>query len=42
MVRTGEKEQCMAEQYLILHGWENHRPEGHWQRWLDGVFSFPR
>ena len=26
----------MAEQYLILHGWQNHRPEGHWQRWLAG------
>lgn len=24
----------MAEQYLILHGWENRRPAGHWQRWL--------
>jgi predicted alpha/beta hydrolase family esterase len=36
MVRTGEREQCMAEQYLILHGWENHRPAGHWQRWLAG------
>lgn len=22
--------------YLILHGWQNHRPEGHWQRWLAG------
>ena len=21
-------------QYLILHGYENRRPEGHWQRWL--------
>jgi predicted alpha/beta hydrolase family esterase len=20
--------------FLILHGWQNHRPEGHWQRWL--------
>jgi len=20
--------------FLILHGWENHRPEGHWQRHL--------
>ncbi|MEU2061822.1 alpha/beta hydrolase [Streptomyces sp. NPDC013455] len=20
--------------YLILHGWQNHRPEGHWQHWL--------
>jgi len=19
---------------LILHGWQNHRPDGHWQRWL--------
>ncbi|MFF2271264.1 RBBP9/YdeN family alpha/beta hydrolase [Agromyces sp. NPDC058136] len=25
----------MAE-VLILHGWQNHRPEGHWQRWLAG------
>ncbi|MFE1885430.1 RBBP9/YdeN family alpha/beta hydrolase [Streptomyces diastatochromogenes] len=22
--------------YLILHGWQNHRPEGHWQHWLAG------
>ncbi|MDH6570196.1 putative alpha/beta hydrolase family esterase [Streptomyces sp. SAI-117] len=20
--------------YLILHGWQNHRPENHWQHWL--------
>jgi predicted alpha/beta hydrolase family esterase len=20
--------------FLLLHGWQNHRPEGHWQRWL--------
>lgn len=20
--------------YLILHGWQNRRPEGHWQHWL--------
>ncbi|MFJ5303799.1 RBBP9/YdeN family alpha/beta hydrolase [Streptomyces sp. NPDC088350] len=20
--------------YLILHGWQNHRPRGHWQHWL--------
>ena len=20
--------------YLILHGWQNHRPEKHWQHWL--------
>ncbi|MEU9732119.1 alpha/beta hydrolase [Streptomyces sp. NPDC048002] len=20
--------------YLILHGWQNHRPEPHWQHWL--------
>jgi hypothetical protein len=20
--------------FLILHGWQNHQPEGHWQRWL--------
>ncbi len=22
--------------FLIVHGWQNHRPEGHWQRWLAG------
>ncbi|MEF9884226.1 RBBP9/YdeN family alpha/beta hydrolase [Streptomyces sp. P9-A4] len=22
--------------YLILHGYENHRPPGHWQHWLAG------
>ncbi|HEY9371061.1 RBBP9/YdeN family alpha/beta hydrolase [Streptomyces sp.] len=22
--------------FLILHGFENHRPEGHWQHWLAG------
>ncbi|MFI1835201.1 alpha/beta hydrolase [Streptomyces olivaceoviridis] len=22
--------------YLILHGWQNHRPPGHWQHWLAG------
>ncbi|MEU8528709.1 alpha/beta hydrolase [Streptomyces sp. NPDC048629] len=22
--------------FLILHGYENHRPEGHWQHWLAG------
>ncbi|MBK3571623.1 alpha/beta hydrolase, partial [Streptomyces sp. MBT62] len=22
--------------YLILHGWQNRRPEGHWQHWLAG------
>ena len=20
--------------FLILHGWQSHRPDGHWQRWL--------
>ncbi|WP_448005503.1 RBBP9/YdeN family alpha/beta hydrolase [Agromyces bauzanensis] len=24
----------MAGDVLILHGWQNRRPEGHWQRWL--------
>jgi predicted alpha/beta hydrolase family esterase len=24
----------MAHEVLILHGWQNHRPDGHWQRWL--------
>ncbi|MEU5954140.1 alpha/beta hydrolase [Streptomyces sp. NPDC047525] len=25
--------------FLILHGWQNHRPEGHWQRWLAGELT---
>jgi uncharacterized protein len=24
---------------LIVHGWENRRPEGHWQRWLAGELA---
>ena len=24
----------MARRYLVLHGWENHRPPDHWQFWL--------
>jgi uncharacterized protein len=23
-----------ARSFLVVHGWQNHRPEGHWQRWL--------
>ncbi|WP_448810728.1 RBBP9/YdeN family alpha/beta hydrolase [Agromyces bauzanensis] len=26
----------MAEEVLILHGWQNRRPAGHWQHWLAG------
>ncbi|MDX3383500.1 alpha/beta hydrolase [Streptomyces niveiscabiei] len=26
----------MTSSFLILHGWQNHRPEGHWQHWLAG------
>ena len=26
----------MVAEVLILHGWQNHRPDGHWQRWLAG------
>lgn len=26
----------MAAEVLILHGWQNRRPDGHWQRWLAG------
>ena len=25
--------------FLIVHGWENRRPEGHWQRWLAGALA---
>ncbi|GAA1353889.1 RBBP9/YdeN family alpha/beta hydrolase [Streptomyces beijiangensis] len=25
--------------FLILHGWQNHRPDGHWQRWLAGELT---
>ncbi|MFC6357461.1 RBBP9/YdeN family alpha/beta hydrolase [Luethyella okanaganae] len=24
----------MTPRFLILHGWENRRPDGHWQHWL--------
>lgn len=24
----------MTSGFVILHGWQNHRPAGHWQRWL--------
>lgn len=24
----------MARRFLVLHGWQNHRPPGHWQFWL--------
>ncbi|MFJ4617966.1 RBBP9/YdeN family alpha/beta hydrolase [Streptomyces sp. NPDC088812] len=23
-----------ARSYLVLHGWQNHRPRDHWQHWL--------
>jgi len=23
-----------ARRFLVVHGWQNHRPQGHWQRWL--------
>ncbi|NWF27236.1 alpha/beta hydrolase [Streptomyces sp. PKU-EA00015] len=25
--------------FLLLHGWQHHRPDGHWLRWLDGRLS---
>ncbi|SHM11037.1 RBBP9/YdeN family alpha/beta hydrolase [Actinacidiphila paucisporea] len=25
-----------GHRFVILHGWENHRPAGHWQHWLAG------
>lgn len=25
---------CMTSHFLILHGWQNHRPPAHWQHWL--------
>jgi predicted alpha/beta hydrolase family esterase len=24
----------LSPSFLILHGWQNHRPEAHWQHWL--------
>jgi predicted alpha/beta hydrolase family esterase len=24
----------VTQQFLILHGWQNHRPNDHWQHWL--------
>ena len=29
----------MAAEFLIVHGWQNRRPEGHWQRWLAGELA---
>jgi predicted alpha/beta hydrolase family esterase len=26
----------VVAEVLILHGWQNRRPDGHWQRWLAG------
>ncbi|MGW4931366.1 RBBP9/YdeN family alpha/beta hydrolase [Agromyces sp. NPDC004153] len=26
----------MVAEVLILHGWQNRRPDGHWQHWLAG------
>jgi predicted alpha/beta hydrolase family esterase len=26
--------QSPADRFLLLHGWQNRRPAGHWQRWL--------
>ncbi|MCW2983673.1 MAG: hypothetical protein JWR63_1243 [Conexibacter sp.] len=23
-----------ARRFLVVHGWQNHRPAGHWQHWL--------
>jgi predicted alpha/beta hydrolase family esterase len=25
-----------GQRFVILHGWQNHRPAGHWQHWLAG------
>ena len=25
--------------FLVLHGWQNHRPAGHWQHWLAGQLT---
>lgn len=25
--------------YLVLHGFQNHRPPGHWQHWLSGALA---
>lgn len=25
-----------GHRFVILHGWQNHRPVGHWQHWLAG------
>ena len=26
----------MSRGFVIVHGWENRRPDGHWHRWLAG------
>ncbi|WP_202107267.1 alpha/beta hydrolase [Agromyces seonyuensis] len=32
--QDGSAQTGVRREYLILHGFENERPEGHWQRWL--------
>ncbi|MGW0734052.1 RBBP9/YdeN family alpha/beta hydrolase [Streptomyces sp. NPDC002851] len=29
----------VSRHYLLLHGWQNRRPEGHWQHWLAGELA---
>ncbi|MEU8788913.1 alpha/beta hydrolase [Streptomyces sp. NPDC048643] len=31
---TAEDDTGAARSFLVLHGWQNHRPAGHWQHWL--------
>jgi predicted alpha/beta hydrolase family esterase len=28
-----------ADSFLIVHGWQNRRPAGHWQQWLAGELA---
>jgi predicted alpha/beta hydrolase family esterase len=34
IVPQGSTFTFMARSFLVLHGWQNHRPVGHWHRWL--------
>ncbi len=33
---TSQYRPVMSRGFVIVHGWQNRRPEGHWHRWLTG------
>jgi predicted alpha/beta hydrolase family esterase len=39
MPTTVSGETTDRRQYVVLHGWQNHRPAEHWQHWLAGQLT---